>query len=102
MQIETLTPEQCERIANAQGPEEILAIAAEEGYELSEEELDTIAGGWGMSDTVKQKVQESLQCPACKSYEVYRFPQPGVSGVVQCYCKACGHSWSKILGILST
>lgn len=81
------------------GPEEILAIAAEEGYELSEEELDTIAGGWGMSDTVKQKVQESLQCPNCGSYEVHRFPQPGVTGVVQCACKSGGFQWNKTLGL---
>ena len=33
-------------------PEEMLALAQEEGYELSEEELDGIAGGgfWGCSD----------------------------------------------------
>lgn len=96
MQIETLTPEQCERIANAQGPEEILAIAAEEGYELSEEELDEISGGdW----SIKDKIKKALQCPNCGSYEVHRFPQPGVTGVVQCACKSGGFQWNKTLGL---
>lgn len=30
-------------------PEELMALASEAGYELSEEELKGIAGGWGDS-----------------------------------------------------
>lgn len=41
-----LTEEQKQKIKNCSSPEEMLALAKEEGYELTEEELDGIAGGW--------------------------------------------------------
>jgi len=45
MNIEELTPELKEKILNCKTPEELLALAKEEGYELSDEELKSIAGG---------------------------------------------------------
>ena len=45
MKFEDLTPEQQERAKACKTPEEILALAKEVGYELSEEEIDTISGG---------------------------------------------------------
>ena len=47
MKFENLTDEQKAKAANAKTPEEILALAKEEGYELSDEELEAVAGGWG-------------------------------------------------------
>lgn len=44
--LDTLTEEQRKRIETAKTPEELLAIAKETGYELSEEQLNTMAGGW--------------------------------------------------------
>lgn len=41
-----LTPEQQEKAKNAKGPEEILAFARDEGYELTDEQLESVAGGW--------------------------------------------------------
>lgn len=38
-------PELQEKLKAAKGPEDLLAIAQEEGYELSDEELDAISGG---------------------------------------------------------
>ena len=38
-------PELQERLKSAKTPEEILAIAREEGFELSDEELSAVAGG---------------------------------------------------------
>lgn len=46
MNIEGLTPEQQEKIKDCSTPEEILAVAQEEGYELSDDELDAVSGGW--------------------------------------------------------
>lgn len=45
MNYEDLTPEQMEKAKKLQTPEEMLAFAREEGFELSNEELDAISGG---------------------------------------------------------
>ena len=46
MNFDELTPEQQEKARACATPEEVLALAREEGYELSDEELDSISGGW--------------------------------------------------------
>ena len=46
MKFEELTPEQQEKARACKTPEEIIELAKSEGYELSEEELDDVAGGW--------------------------------------------------------
>ena len=46
MDINKLTDEQKAKI-EGKSPEEILAIAKEEGYELTEEDLKKVSGGWG-------------------------------------------------------
>ena len=43
--LSTLTDEQKNKIEAAQSPEELLAIAKETGYELSQEQLDAVSGG---------------------------------------------------------
>ena len=45
MKFEDLTPEQQERAKACKTPEEVFALAKEVGYELSEEEIDSISGG---------------------------------------------------------
>ena len=39
-------PEVQERMKSAKTPADLLAIAKESGYELSEEELNAMSGGW--------------------------------------------------------
>lgn len=46
MNFEDLTPEQQEKVRAAKTPEELLALAREEGYELSDSELVAVSGGW--------------------------------------------------------
>lgn len=52
MGIDGLTPELQEKIKACKTPEEMLALAQEAGYELSDEQLEGIAGG-GAWETVE-------------------------------------------------
>ena len=45
MNFEDLTPEQQEKAKTCKNQEEILAMAHEEGYELSSDELAAVSGG---------------------------------------------------------
>ena len=47
MKFDDLTPEQQEKARAAKTPDGILALAREEGYELSDDELGAASGGWG-------------------------------------------------------
>ena len=47
MNFDVLTAEQKAKARAAKTPEEVLALAKEEGYELSDEDLEGISGGWG-------------------------------------------------------
>lgn len=45
MNFEELTPAQKEKVLACQTPEDLLALAEEEGFELSDEDLEGVAGG---------------------------------------------------------
>lgn len=45
MDFNELSPELQEKAKSCKTPEEMLALAKEEGYELSDSELEAIAGG---------------------------------------------------------
>lgn len=45
-----LAPEQRAKFKNAKTPEEVLELAREEGYELSDDELEGVSGGWEPCD----------------------------------------------------
>ena len=45
MSFQDLTPEQIEKAKACKSPEELLALAQSEGYELSDEELQSVSGG---------------------------------------------------------
>ena len=46
-----LTPEQQEKLKACKAPEELIELAKQEGYELSDAELEGIAGGsWCIND----------------------------------------------------
>ena len=49
MNFEDLTPEQKEKALACKSPEELLELAKQEGYVLSDEELEAVAGGGGSS-----------------------------------------------------
>ena len=60
MNFEDLSPEQQQKAKACKTPEDILALAKEEGYELSDEELSGISGGWCPSDCPDNKCR--LDC----------------------------------------
>ena len=43
--LSTLTEEQRKKVEAAKTPEELLALAKEAGYELSDEQLEAVSGG---------------------------------------------------------
>ena len=49
MNFEDLTPQQKEKAIACKSPEELLALAKEEGVELTEEQLESVSGGWDFS-----------------------------------------------------
>ena len=83
-------PEVREKLKTTKTPEDILAIAKEDGYELSDEELAEISGGWGVS------AEDLLpQCPSCGSYEVAMSTIFGSPGATRCSCSKCGYTWTR-------
>ena len=44
---DSLSDEAKAKLKGCETPEEVMALAKEEGYELSDEELEGISGGWG-------------------------------------------------------
>ena len=60
--LNTLTVEQKKRIEAAKTPEEFLAIAKETGYELSEDELNSMSGGWCPAHCGEDTCSEFYPC----------------------------------------
>lgn len=50
MEFGKLTEEQKMKARACTKPEEILALAQEEGYDLSDEEMEGVSGGWNSCD----------------------------------------------------
>ena len=62
MRFENLTPEQKEKAKRCKNADELLAIAREEGYELSEDELEAVSGGDWDCWEVCTKFQKPTTC----------------------------------------
>ena len=84
MELKDVSPEQRERINACDSPEAIMALAKEEGYELSESEVDQISGGaWS---------EYGVTCPECK--KVIKLSSNESQDVT---CPSCGHNFCLIL-----
>lgn len=60
-----LTPELQAKVKNCKTPEELLTLAREEGYELSDEELEAVnVGSWSFFDELKDLID------GCDKYEI--------------------------------
>ena len=64
MDYQDLTDEQKAKMAACETPDEMLALAREEGIELTDEQLEQVEGGWGGGS--------QRTCPFCGSDDVMR------------------------------
>lgn len=60
--LKGLNEEQIEKVRNAKNADELLALAKEEGFELSNEQLEAINGGCGPSNMPDEWY---MDCPYC-------------------------------------
>ena len=85
--LKGLSKEQIEKVQQCKNADEILALAKEEGVELTEEQLNAVNGGF-CSDTV-------IECPACGSTDVKStMPSGPADPYTQYDCRTCGYHWS--------
>lgn len=75
MNYNDLTDEEKAKLHAAGSPEKLLELARAEGRELSDEELEQVAGGW---------TDKSTPCPYCGAAPTY------VDPIGLRYCKNCG------------
>ena len=78
MEFKDLTPEQQAKARACKTPEELLALAKAEGYELSDEDLEMVSGGWNNTPTCPQCGSKSISYDSFLSMHV---------------CQSCGHEF---------
>ena len=85
--LKGLTEEQIAKAKACKNSGEVLELAKAEGIELTDEQLQAIAGGGACSvvSDIGDKINP-FDCPKCGSNDVEK------DGKV-CTCKKCGHTW---------
>lgn len=82
-----LTEEQIEKMRACKSQEEILALAKEEGVELTEEQLEAVSGG-SCNGTIP------AWCPPCAAkYDCEVLAYNRYSGRFNCKCPNCGYEF---------
>ena len=80
--LKGLSEEQIAKIRECKNTEEMLAMAKEEGIELTDEQLEAVNGGCGT------KTYTGLICPKCGGHGMVR----SYSGLESTFtCRACGY-----------
>ena len=93
--LKGLTKEQIAKIQNCENQEEMLAVAKEEGIELSDEQLEAVSGG---ACTTTPPAKPTV-CPYCGAEKimataVHNGNKPGCPlDYYSCQCKKCGSYW---------
>ena len=83
MNFENLSPELQDKAMACETPEELFALAKEEGIELADEDLERINGGWGGKPD---------RCRRCGSTNVTLYPGYQSYSVK---CNDCGMYWGQ-------
>ena len=81
--LKGLSKEQIAKLRECKSQEEIIALAKQEGIELTDEQLEAVNGGF-CSDDIPS-------CPKCGSKHVNRL---GVYDGVAYDCRECNYSWT--------
>ena len=71
-------------------PEEMLALAKEEGYELSEKEMQLISGGNWNGNIKEPGPAKSEICPNCKGKNMWYTGRMNGAFLTEVKCKDCG------------
>ena len=88
--LKGLTEEQIAKIKACKNQDELLALAKEEGIELSDEQLEAVSGGGCFSSSGK--------CEKCGSKDIKETYHNGQTGeFYTCKCRKCGHTWNEYI-----
>ena len=88
--LKGLTNEQLEKVKNCKNNDELLALAKEEGIELTDEQLEAVSGGACSEPTERINV-----CPVCGSTNVvYQEDDRFSRHTYHCECVDCQHRWT--------
>ncbi len=94
MLLGNLKPDVREKVKDCNTPEEMLALAKEEGIELTDEDLDMVSGGWGSDDSGSGG---GVQCIACGSTNTSGHSVRADTRYVEEFvCHDCGESWEVV------
>lgn len=86
-----LSEEQIKKVSQCQSVEELLALAKEEGYALTDEQLEAVSGGGCLSTDAPNL---SKNCPKCgKSVEGRYIGRKSYYGLVYEFACECGYTW---------
>ena len=100
-----ITKELFEKAKTAKSAEELLAMAKAENIELSDEELDNVAGGCGGEEITEPKYKEGdlvwisggFACYTCGRYRAFKVTEVHRSPVgkhtYSVACPDCGEKW---------
>lgn len=84
--LKGLNNEQISKAKKCKSPEELLALAKEEGVNLTDEQLEIVNGGSACVTT-------PTECPKCGSSNIET--DYGIGIGYFCKCNKCNHEWKK-------
>ena len=85
--LKGLTEEQIAKVKACKNQEEVLKVAAEEGIELTDEQLEAVSGGCGTFTATDKK------CPKCGCNRLRQSCSGDVIVTYYLTCTQCGHTW---------
>ena len=89
--LKGLSKEQLERARACKSSQELLALAKEEGVELSQEQLEAVNGG----ACIKERTPEHRDCPVCQSANTRAYYWDHSDKTSAYECLSCGHKWEE-------